>query len=129
MGKGKTGAIRQTTLDRATLNAMERHGKRLDSMGPARRVREPPKRKATRTADRLEPEAHGLAQDRARLDAEKAALAARGLEVEKREEAILKAARIIETARRMNGQPVPADLASIADRGRRRPGQGQGQDR
>lgn len=23
MGKGKTGAIRQTTLDRATLNAME----------------------------------------------------------------------------------------------------------
>lgn len=278
MGKGKTGAIRQTTLDRATLNAMERHGKRLDSMGPARRVRdvpplvygsldiaeardkwmegvqqqgetqavhmlvqfpttlpgaeteqgqkamlrhavafangyhggdavfaarldrdeegrhtvdvflmprydfrykdgrtqkrasvskfskeqararsgkddpraqgsalqdawfeylqqaglrwvEPPKRKATRTADRLEPEAHGLAQDRARLDAEKAALAARVLEVEKREEAILKAARIIETARRMNGQPVPADLASIADRGRRRPGQGQGQDR
>ena len=42
MGKGKTGAIRQTTLDRATLNAMERHGKRLDSMGPARRVRDVP---------------------------------------------------------------------------------------
>ena len=288
MGKGKTGAIRQTTLDRATLNAMERHGKRLDSMGPARRVRdvpplvygsldiaeardrhmegvqqqgkteaihmlvqfptdlpgadtlpkqermlalavefanayhggdavfaarldrdekgkhtvdvflmprydfqykdgrtqkrasvskfskeqararsaslldpgekldpegpvmqgramqaawfehlreagvhwvEPPKRKAVRSVDRLEPEAHGLAQDRARLDAQRADLAARLADVEAREEAILKAARIIEAARRMNGQPVPADLASIADRGRRRPGQGQGQDR
>lgn len=90
---------------------------------------EPPKRKAVRSADRLEPEAHGLAQDRARLDAQRADLAARLADVEAREEAILKAARIIETARRMNGQPVPADLASIADRGRRRPGQGQGQDR
>jgi hypothetical protein len=287
MGKGKTGAIRQTTLDRATLNAMERHGKRLDSMGPARRVRdvpplvygsldiaeardrhmegvqqqgkteaihmlvqfptdlpgadtlpkqermlrlavefanayhggdavfaarldrdekgkhtvdvflmprydfqykdgrtqkrasvskfskeqararsaslldpgdkldpegpvmqgramqaawfehlreagvrwvEPPKRKAVRTADRLEPEAHGLAQDRARLDAQRADLAARLADVEAREEAILKAARIIETARRMEGRPVPQDLATIADRGRRRrPGQDQTQ--
>ena len=84
---------------------------------------EPPQRKAKRSADRLEPEAHGLAQDRARLDAQRADLAARLADVEAREEAILKAARIIETARRMNGQPVPADLASIADRGRRRPGQ------
>ena len=89
---------------------------------------EPPKRKAVRTADRLEPEAHGLAQDRARLDAQRADLAARLADVEAREEAILKAARIIETARRMEGRPVPQDLATIADRGRRRrPGQDQTQ--
>lgn len=288
MGKGKTGAIRQTTLDRAGLNAMEKHGKRLDHMGPSRRVRdveplvygsldlaeardrhmegvqqqgkteaihmlvqfptdipapdtpvkqqrmlalavefaneyhggdavfaarldrdekgqhtvdvflmprydfqykdgrtqkraavskfskehararsasllepgekldpegpimqgramqaawfehlrdragvrwvEPPKRKAVRSSDRLEPEAHGLAQDRARLDAERASLASRLADVEAREEAILKAARIIEAARRMEGRPVPQDLATIADRGRRRrPGQDQTQ--
>ena len=269
MGKGKTGAIRQTTLDRAGLNAMEKHGKRLDHMGPSRRVRdveplvygsldlaeardrhmegvkqqgqtealhmlvqfptdipgadkeqtqkamlrhavqfaneyhggdavfaarldrdekgrhtvdvflmprhdfqykdgrtqkrasvskfskehaqkrfgkedprsqgqavqaawceylqqtglrwvEPPQRKASRSKDRLEPEAYSLAQDRARLDTERVALASRLAEVEAREEAILKAARIIETARRMNGQPVAPDLAAIADRGRRR---------
>lgn len=87
---------------------------------------EPPQRKASRTADRLEPEAHGLAQDRARLDAERAALAARVVEVEKREEAILKAARIIDAARRREGRPTDPDLAAIADRGRRRPGQDQG---
>ena len=277
MGKGKTGSIRQNTMDRAQLNAMERHGKRLDHMGPARRVRdadplvygsldlaeardrhmegvqqqgsteavhmfaqfptdipapdtpvkqqrmlamavefanayhggdavfaarldrdekgrhgvdvflmprydfqykdgrtqkrasvskfskaeaqkrygkddpraqgsalqdawfehlrgagvrwvEPPQRKAKRSADRLEPEAHGLAQDRLRLDAERASLAARLADVEAREEAILKAARIIEAARRMEGRPVPQDLATIADRGRRRrPGQDQTQ--
>jgi hypothetical protein len=81
---------------------------------------EPPQRKASRSKDRLEPEAYSLAQDRARLDTERVALASRLAEVEAREEAILKAARIIETARRMNGQPVAPDLAAIADRGRRR---------
>ena len=40
MGKGKTGSIRQNTMDRAQLNAMERHGKRLDHMGPSRQVRD-----------------------------------------------------------------------------------------
>ena len=86
---------------------------------------EPPQRKAKRTADRLEPEAHGLAQDRLRLDAERRPWRP-AWQMWKQGKAILKAARIIETARRMNGQPVPADLASIADRGRRpRPRQGQ----
>jgi hypothetical protein len=87
---------------------------------------EPPTRKARRTKDRLEPEAYALDQERQRLDAQKAALAARLADVEAREAEILRAARIIAAARRMSGQPVPADLASIADRGRRpRPGQGQ----
>ena len=69
---------------------------------------EPPKRKAVRTADRLEPEAHGLAQDRARLDAQRADLAARLADVEAREEAILKAARIIETASGHQAKGLPA---------------------
>lgn len=87
---------------------------------------EPPQRKASRSKDRQEPEAYALDQDRQRLDAERVALASRLAEVEAREEAILKAARIIAAARRMEGKPVAPDLASIADRGRRRPGQDQG---
>jgi len=81
---------------------------------------EPPTRKAVRTQDRQEPEAYALDQDRQRLDAQRAALAARLADMEAREEAILKAARIIEAARRAEGRPVPQDLATIASKGRKR---------
>lgn len=40
--RGRTGAIRQQALKKADFNAAERHGKRLDVMGPARRVRDVP---------------------------------------------------------------------------------------
>lgn len=40
--RGRTGAIRQQALKKADFNAAERHGKRLDVMGPARRVRDDP---------------------------------------------------------------------------------------
>lgn len=81
---------------------------------------EPPQKKASRSKDRLEPEAYALAQDRTRLADQQAALASRLADVEAREEAILKAARIIEAARRAEGRPVAPDLVAIADRGRRR---------
>lgn len=87
---------------------------------------EPPTRKAVRTKDRQEPEAYALDQDRQRLDAQRAALAARLADVEAREEAILKAARIIEAARRAEGRPVGPDLAAIASKGRKRPAGQQG---
>ena len=38
--RGKTGSIRQAALSTDDFNAAERHGKRLDVMGPARRVRD-----------------------------------------------------------------------------------------
>ena len=79
-----------------------------------------PQKKASRSKDRLEPEAYALAQDRTRLADQQAALASRLADVEAREEAILKAARIIEAARRAEGRPVAPDLVAIADRGRRR---------
>jgi hypothetical protein len=128
---------------RARSASLQEPGKPIDPEGPIMQGRamqqawfehlqqagvrwvEPPQRKATRSKDRMEPEAYSLAQDRARLDTERVALASRLADVEAREEAILKAARIIETARRMNGQPVAPDLASLADRGRRRLGQDQ----
>lgn len=40
--RGRTGAIRQQALNKADFRAAERHGKRLDVMGPARRVRDVP---------------------------------------------------------------------------------------
>lgn len=86
---------------------------------------EPPKRKKPcGTADRLEPEAHGLAQDRARLT-QRADLAARLADVEAREEAILKAARIIEIGAAMNGL-VLGGSASLLDRGHACRGRGRG---
>lgn len=40
--RGKTGSVRQQALTKADFNAAERHGKRLDVMGPARRIRDVP---------------------------------------------------------------------------------------
>lgn len=40
--RGRTGAIRQQALNKADFRAAERHGKRLDVMGQARRVRDVP---------------------------------------------------------------------------------------
>ena len=42
MAKGRTGSIRQEALTKADFRKAEQHGKRLDTMGPARQVRDVP---------------------------------------------------------------------------------------
>jgi hypothetical protein len=73
---------------------------------------EPPIRKQTRSQDRLEPEEYKQQQDRRKLDR-------RTKELNEREAALVRDARVVEAARKSAQKPPDRGLSAIAARGRR----------